>query len=161
MKKDPPIKRHEALISFSKDHHFGLLLVWKIRQGLKMDVAPERISNYAIFFFETDLREHFEKEEETLFSKLEPNDTLRKQAYREHTQIQSLVGQISQNKSDTVILEKFAETLESHIRFEERILFNHLQNILSEEELIKGAKEHGKHHGNPDDKWSDHFWISK
>ena len=51
MKNQAPIKRHQAIVSFSKDHHFGLLLVWKIRQGLKKSIDPVRISNYVLFFF--------------------------------------------------------------------------------------------------------------
>lgn len=50
MKNQAPIKRHQAIVSFSKDHHFGLLLIWKIRQGLNKAVNPERISNYVTFF---------------------------------------------------------------------------------------------------------------
>ena len=52
-----PIKRHPAIVSFSKDHHFGLLLVWKIRQGLSRQVDPERISNYTGYFFKEDLEQ--------------------------------------------------------------------------------------------------------
>ena len=47
-----PIKRSQALIQFSREHHFGLLLVWKMRQGLKENIEPIRISDYTIFIFE-------------------------------------------------------------------------------------------------------------
>ena len=67
MKDHAPIKRHQALVSFSKEHHFGLLLVWKIRQGLANAVSAERISRYVLFFFNEDLKFHFREEEELLF----------------------------------------------------------------------------------------------
>ena len=38
--KKTPIKRHDALKHFSRDHHFGLLLVWKIREGVKLSETP-------------------------------------------------------------------------------------------------------------------------
>jgi len=38
-----PIKRNEALKPLSRDHHHGLLLCWKIRQGIKLNIEPERI----------------------------------------------------------------------------------------------------------------------
>lgn len=67
MKDQAPIKRHQAIISFSKDHHFGLLLVWKIRQGLEKAVNAERISKYVVYFFKEDLEKHFKDEELLLF----------------------------------------------------------------------------------------------
>jgi len=161
MKNSSPIKRHQALISFSKDHHFGLLLVWKIRRGLSMNIEPERMSKYAVFFFQNDLAHHFKLEEQTLFSKLPPDDLLGLQAYQEHENIGSLVDRLQKDRSNPGIVGEFAEALESHIRFEERVLFNHLQTTLSDEQLIKGLEEHGKHECNVDDKWSDHFWTGK
>ena len=67
MKNQTPIKRHQAVVSFSKDHHFGLLLVWKIRQGLGKSVNAERISKYVVYFFKEDLEKHFKDEELLLF----------------------------------------------------------------------------------------------
>ena len=65
-----PIKRHSALLEFSREHHFGLLLVWKIRQGLKRDIDLIRITDYTVFLFEKDLIQHFKEEEKNLFSKI-------------------------------------------------------------------------------------------
>ena len=67
MKTSTPLKRHPAIVSFSKDHHFGLLLVWKIRQGLAKAVDAERISKYVLYFFREDLEKHFQEEERLLF----------------------------------------------------------------------------------------------
>lgn len=62
MKDHTPLKRHQAIVSFSRDHHFGLLLVWKIRQGLNKAVTAERISNYVLFLFKEDIEKHFREE---------------------------------------------------------------------------------------------------
>ena len=67
MNTTTPIKRHPSLVAFSRDHHFGLLLVWKIKYGLDNGIAPERISNYVLYFFEQDLEAHFKEEEQKLF----------------------------------------------------------------------------------------------
>lgn len=61
MENHTPQKRHQAIVSFSKDHHFGLLLVWKIRQGLNKAVNPERISNYVTFFLKKTLKNILKK----------------------------------------------------------------------------------------------------
>ena len=63
METKKPIKRDPAIVTFSKDHHFALLLVWKIRQGLKNEIETSRIINYATHFFDNDLIFHFEEEE--------------------------------------------------------------------------------------------------
>lgn len=159
--KKAPIKRHPALVQLSRDHHFGLLLVWKIRQGIKKDIAKERISNYILFFFNEDLKDHFKEEETNIFSKLPEDNPLYIQAISEHTEIYKLVEKIKQNPENETLLTFFADTLEKHIRFEERSLFNYLQEILSEEELVDLIKEDTHQKENIDLKWNDQFWAYK
>ena len=160
MKDHAPIKRHQALVSFSKEHHFGLLLVWKIRQGLANAVSAERISRYVLFFFNEDLKIHFKEEEELLFSKLPASDTLRIQAEEEHKEIYRLIAVITQTANDEKLLRQFADTLDKHIRFEERTLFNHLQTHVTPEELEEISKRFSNS-VDLDSKWDDVFWLRK
>lgn len=161
MKDLSPIKRHQALVSFSKDHHFGLLLVWKIRQGLAKAVSNERISNYVLFFFTEDLEKHFKEEEQLLFSELPADDTLRKRAEAEHQAINNLVAAVTANKDDANLLNQFAHALEQHIRFEERELFNHLQKNIEAEKLATIAGRFANSSKAIDDRWKDVFWEIK
>ena len=133
--KDHPIKRHQALVSFSRDHHFGLLLVWKIKQGLANAIDAERISNYVLYFFEKDLQQHFEEEEQILFPKLPVDNVLRRRAEKEHAMIYDMIGQLRNDRTNEKLLLQFAETLKDHIRFEERELFAFLQHVLTDKEL--------------------------
>lgn len=159
MKSHTPLKRHQAIVSFSKDHHFGLLLVWKIRQGLNKAVSPDRISNYVLFFFKEDLEKHFKEEEQLLFIQLPVDDVLRKRAEADHLDIYKLVTAIGENKEDTLLLRQLADKLEEHIRFEERELFNHLQDNISDDELDVIAKRFSTDSKAIDDKWDDIFWV--
>ncbi len=161
MNNHTPQKRHEAIVSFSKDHHFGLLLVWKIRQGLNKDIIPERISNYVIFFFDEDLEKHFLEEEQLLFSKLPPDDPLREQAEKDHLTIRKLVADIEKKKDDAILLNKLADELERHIRFEERSLFNHLQESILPDDLVTIAHRIANSSKTIDEKWEDDFWVIK
>jgi hemerythrin len=161
MENTTPIKRHPAIVSFSKDHHFGLLLVWKIRQGLSRQAEPERISNYALFFFKEDLEQHFKDEEALLFCRLPVDDDLRKQAEADHQAINDLVASIGKDKTDIDLLKSFADLLEKHIRFEERELFNHLQENISGEGLEEISRRFPGNHADIDEKWEDHFWIKR
>ena len=161
MKNQTPIKRHQAVVSFSKDHHFGLLLVWKIRQGLGKSVNAERISKYVVYFFKEDLEKHFKDEEQLLFCRLPVDDALRKRAEEEHQSIYNLVNAIDENKNDTKLLNQLANELEKHIRFEERELFNHLQKKLMPADLELIEKRVSNDGKTVDEKWEDVFWEIK
>jgi len=155
-----PIKRHQALVQLSRDHHFGLLLVWKIRYGLKNSIETERIKNYIRFFFEEDLKEHFQEEERNLFSKLPKDNPYYLQAMDEHQEIYKLIEEMESGTNRKSLVEEFANILEKHIRFEERTLFNYLQTKLSTEELNNLYSEESTK-ATTDDRWNDHFWTSK
>lgn len=161
MKDNTPIKRHLAMVSFSKDHHFGLLLAWKIRQGLKKVVNAERISKYVVYFFKADLKKHFNDEEQFLFCKLPESDVLRKRAEADHQSIYNLVNDIDKNKNDTKLLTQLANELEKHIRFEERELFNHLQEKITPADLELIEKRISSNGKTIDEKWNDVFWEIK
>ena len=161
MKENAPIKRSPALVSFSKDHHFGLLLVWKIRHGLHQAVSAERISAYVLFSFKEDLEKHFKDEEQLLFCKLPMDDILRKQAEEDHQEIYNLVVEIGKKDDNINLLNRFAIALEKHIRFEERELFNHLQSNIAEDELEEIAGRLYNDTKAIDAKWKDTFWENK
>ncbi len=161
MKDQIPIKRHQAIVSFSKDHHFGLLLVWKIRQGLEKAVNAERISKYVVYFFKEDLQRHFKDEEQLLFCKLPVDDALRKRAEEEHQSIYDLVTAIDENKNDANLLNQLENELEKHIRFEERELFNHLQTKITPAGLELIEKRISNNGKTIDEKWEDVFWEIK
>jgi hemerythrin-like domain-containing protein len=153
-----PIKRHEALVPFSRDHHYSLLLVWKIRHGMRHSLQPERISDYVVFFFTEDLQHHFKEEEKFLFSRLPAKDKLRIRAEKEHKQIYELYSRIGKNRGDISLLKQFADLLESHIRYEEITLYEHLQNNVPEEILSDILIHSIKQTHDVDSRWADKFW---
>jgi hemerythrin-like domain-containing protein len=143
METHKPIKRNKAFVQFSIEHHFGLLQVWQIRQDLANGIDAQLISKHTLEFFDKGLRVHFKREEAFLFSKLPVGDLLREQAENEHKQLYQLIDNISKNRGDGQLLQQFAGLLEAHIRFEERVLFNHLQEVMGEEELERLLVEVG------------------
>jgi len=156
-----PIKRNPALVELSRDHHFALLLLWKIREGLKKQVQPDRIGSYVIHFFDTDLRPHFNAEEELLFNRLPANQELRIQAEDEHRRLHGLIDTLRSNPGNPDALKRFSETLESHIRFEERTLFNYLQENIPEVELSGIAASLNQRAPVSAAPWPDIFWDKK
>jgi hemerythrin-like domain-containing protein len=152
-----PIRRNLALVAFSKDHHFSLLLVWKIRQGLRLGIENIRIASYINFFFDENLEEHFKEEEKLLFTQLDKSDELRTRAEKEHDKLRKLNKKIALS-ADGPLIEKFTGLLEDHIRFEERSLFEHIQQYFTELQL-QSIAEKMKDTGKKEEKWKDSFWI--
>ena len=160
MAKNKPLKRHKALVELSKDHHFGLLLCWKLRKGFASGIAENRMVAYLSYFFEEHLKEHFRIEEEEIFPTLPQEDLLRKEAERQHQELYALISQIQEKEGKEVsnLLKQMEEKLVKHIRFEERELFTHIQASLSEEKLQEVAERMEIRHTKKEDQWQDQFW---
>ena len=150
-----PIKRHEALQPISREHHHGLLLSWKIREGFRLKVDPMRIKNYTDWFWENHLLSHFKFEEAYIFPLLEAENKLIKRALREHGRLKSLFSSSDKVERNLSLIE---EELIAHIRFEERILFKEIEQVTSEEQMKNIEKEHSK---NMVGEWEDDFWSRK
>ena len=134
--KTKPIKRSEHIMKLSKEHHFGLLFCWKIRQGLK-------------------------REEETiLFSPLK--DELVRKAIEDHKQIKHILNALQESSAHDAKqkLLHLANLVDNHIRYEERELFPHLEKMLSDEQLEKIGKQLDALQPSPlTDDFGDQFWI--
>ena len=148
-----PIKRNEAFKPLSRDHHHGLLLCWKLKEGFKKGVSSERMKQYIDYFWLTHLMDHFRIEEKYIFPILGNDNELIMQALEEHRSLGLLFAKETEVAQ---ALQKIIEELELHIRFEERVLFNKIQQVATEEQLTKIEKHHSASE-IPDD-WKDRFW---
>jgi hemerythrin superfamily protein len=156
-----PIKRNENIVILSREHHFGLLFCWKIRQGIRKNAAADRIKNYVNYFWHTHLHTHFEEEEIYMFLKV--NDEACRKALEQHEQISLRIKQIldAETPLGYDILAQLADLVEAHIRFEERELFPHLEKVLTEGELKRiGAALEQSHTAPHTDNYPDAFWIN-
>lgn len=151
--KAEPIKRNNVLKPLSREHHHGLLLCWKIRTGLKNSIEIGRIKAYTDWFFKNSLLAHFNIEEEFIFPLLGNENDLVKKALTDHRRIKRLFDDTKDIKKSLSLLE---EELETHIRFEERILFGEIQKIATPHELDLIMKIHSENSVYED--WGDEFW---
>lgn len=149
------MKRNENLVPLSRDHHFGLLCVWKIRQGLNKGISYERIKKYINYFWETHLCKHFEIEDNVL-PPMEI-ESLQTQMDKEHSEIKRLVKTINQSDNKQ-LLSDFADALYKHIRFEERVVFAHFEENISDEMMEKIGAEILQIHQKEEDNYPDEFW---
>lgn len=151
--KAEPIKRSNALRPLSREHHHGLLLCWKIRMGLKNSIEIDRIKAYTDWFYKNSLLPHFNIEEEFIFPLVGNENDLVKRALTDHRRIKRLFDDTKDIKKSLSLLE---EELETHIRFEERILFGEIQKIATPHELDLIMKIHSENSVYED--WGDEFW---
>lgn len=137
------MKRHPALIELSRDHHKGLLLAQLMKKdappykGLPTDPAGKCAYFHAEF--EVKLKAHFEEEEKILFPNVSSASVEIKQLceelIEEHQQLYTLKTQLNPEKPDTTIMHEAGRLLEQHIRKEERVLFQKIQETLSKDAL--------------------------
>jgi hypothetical protein len=150
---NPPIKRHVGLQDLSRDHHDGLLLCWKIREGFRKKIELKRIWEYVLHVYQKALQPHFQIEENHIFPLLPADHPLLIQAQLDHDELRRLFN--TKNDPQTA-LPKIEKKLSAHIRFEEREMFQELQKLVPEKQLIEISRRHnGKHKDN----WNDSFWL--
>ena len=132
--------RHTSLQPLSRQHHQGLLASLLLEKGLKKNASLKLMRDFIIQFWEDELRVHFEKED-LLFLPLAYKYPVLIEALtqlkNEHQEIRLIIQKLN-NEARAEQLEtiaSFANALEKHIRFEERQLFNAIQEALPEDEL--------------------------
>ena len=159
MLEKKPIKRSGHIVKLSKDHHLTLLFCWKIRSGLKLEIAPERIIKYVYYFWQYHMQPHFTEEETILFAPV--NDAAVQKALDEHAQIAEQIKALNSIDGNAVHqLSVLADTVDQHVRYEERTLFPHLEKALSNEQLNNIGKLLAAHHALAlKDDFADEFWL--
>jgi iron-sulfur cluster repair protein YtfE (RIC family) len=153
-----PIRRSAALAPLSRDHHDGLLLAWKIRQGIKHHVPLLRIAAYCQWFLQHHLLQHFEQEERVLVPFLGMGSELSSRIIEEHRAIKTTITGLVE-KPEPQILEQLASLVTEHIRFEERTLFNEVEKLATPQQLAQMGKDLEEE--KVADLWEDEFWVNK
>jgi hemerythrin-like domain-containing protein len=138
------MKRHESLIPLSHEHKSTLFLANQLKfNAPEYPGYPKDVNGKAILLageFEFNIKEHFRKEEEILFKGVRTKSSelrrLVSELTIEHLKITQLIQQVIL-KPGAELLNEIGELLQSHIRKEERQLFELIQQTLSEDELIE------------------------
>ena len=152
-----PQKRHVSLQPLSREHHQALLLCWKFRQGFAKGVEPERMMKYAGWFWTTYLAPHFKAEEDVFFPILAKDHPGIIKALKQHKDLKAMFH--SKDSDVAYTLRQIAFELEQHIRFEERDLFNDIQEKASPAQLEELTKLHTEE--KFEENIEDMFWIEE
>lgn len=154
MEQTKPVKRHVALQSFSREHRIELLIGWKIRQGFRKNVSLSRIKKYTDWVFKNYVKPHFENEEKYILPLLDESDKIRKRIITEHRRLERLFNDNEDVKRALSLIE---EELDAHIRYEEKVLFEKIQEIATEAQLEEIQRFHYEIKEN--ENWNDKFWV--
>ncbi len=152
-----PQKRHASLQPLSREHHQALLLCWKFRQGFAKGVEPERMMKYAGWFWTTYLAPHFKAEEDVFFPILAKDHPGIIKALKQHKDLKAMFH--SKDSDVAYTLRQIAFELEQHIRFEERELFNDIQEKASPVQLESLTKLHTEE--KFEENIEDMFWVEE
>ncbi len=139
------MKRDIHLIPISRQHHQMLMLAQLLKKnappykGLPSDLVGK--AHYALLKFKTLIKPHFQNEEDNLIAKLRNYDPdveqLCQEILEEHQNLEESFEQIRQHHLSEDILDTLGKQLELHIRKEERVFFQMIQEKLKPEEMEK------------------------
>ncbi|MDP4284550.1 MAG: hemerythrin domain-containing protein [Bacteroidota bacterium] len=151
-----PIKRNANIVKLSRDHHASLLFCWKLRQGIKRHASIEKMRKYVQYFLNQHFTPHFKEEEEILFAPLKDKQV--EKAFDDHIEIKKVANDIIFPHSELQLnnFSALADMVDEHVRYEERILFPHLEKELTETQLQNiGLRISGE---PLKDNFEDAFW---
>jgi len=125
------MKRVPELRDLSDDHHTGLVLARRCKQAGGRDAAstPEAVWQQVLEAFAGHLEPHFRIEEDHLLPALEAigEGSLAERIREDHRELRALRDAGHPTRASVA---RFGELLEAHIRYEERQVFEPVQQRL-------------------------------
>jgi len=155
-----PIKRSPQLAPLSREHHDGLLFAWKIKQGIENKTPLEVMRQYTLWYWRHHIKPHFFQEEKILLPYMSSGHPMAIKLLEDHDHIRELILGLDDvaDKRSLIIL---SDLLNTHIRFEERELFVHLEKILNPEQLDTVFTQLERHPVHCEHEWKEEFCVKK
>jgi len=139
------MRRHDALIPLTHDHHHALARARRLRLAAASGDGEEQRAAAVEFveFFLDDSLLHFREEEEIFFplvidrpdAPIELLSRLLLEHVRMHRLVRSLRTEVEEGAPAPETLHAIGELLAAHIRVEEAELFPLMERLVSEEDL--------------------------
>lgn len=133
------MKRHEALVPLSREHHDALILAQLLKKdapdykGLPTDEKGK--VEYTLQMFNSKLKHHFAVEDKLLAVAKHYHPSiaqLTEEIKNEHEQLTKMIHHLSKSNELIVDLDALGNYLEQHVRKEERVLFPLIQEHCDE-----------------------------
>jgi hemerythrin-like domain-containing protein len=123
--------RDPSLIPLSRQHQHGLALCVLTRRALEQNSSAENVAAVARRIadqYDIELANHFEVEEQVLFPAC-GNAPIVAELIAEHRRLEAMVAGLRTSATVETLLA-FCDLLSAHIRREERVLFEDIQQTL-------------------------------
>lgn len=140
------MKRDISLVRLSRDHQRGLALskhVENVFAGIE-ETPLARLRDEVIDFWRTGLLPHFRAECECVLARLarhvRADDELLTRTERDHVALHALITDLRETEDEPeqrVLIGEIAALLKEHIRWEESVLFEATQTLLSADALTR------------------------
>ena len=129
--------RDKALVPLSRQHQHALALCVRIDRA-KAEADLEFWQAEITAHFQQEISVHFAAEEQVLFPaarKFSELAALVEELFSEHMMLREDFGQAEAGRLSAEALLAFAQRISSHIRKEERQLFERMQALMTSEEM--------------------------
>jgi hemerythrin-like domain-containing protein len=131
-----PVKRTEELQPLSRQHHNGLLFCLLLKKGIDKQADLNVMQEFIQSFWYKDLHHHFDLEEIYLAPLQKQYHQLQsplERMVKEHYDLKNIINENSLNITYATVKE-LRDTLEAHIRFEERELFPLIEETITQQQ---------------------------
>ena len=160
------MKRSYALETLSWEHHNGLVLAFRLEQGLQFGTSLQELKNYLLHVWQSALRFQFQVEENYLL--IEACKQVLQEDFKrmceEHQEFYSLIKSLKHCEKEEKInqmINSFYHKLKDHIRFEEREFFPKVEKALSKIDARQLGQKLHELHEPVDLSWPVEFWKKK
>ncbi|HMN20401.1 MAG TPA: hemerythrin domain-containing protein [Ottowia sp.] len=131
------MKRDPRLVGLSREHHHALVLAVHLGKAVRAHAALDAAAHELARRFRAEIEPHFRVEEEILLPALRAlgadSRALVRRAEADHAWLRAGAARAEAGASDH--LAAWGERLAAHVRFEERELFEHAQQVLAPQVL--------------------------
>ncbi|MCP5066852.1 MAG: hemerythrin domain-containing protein [bacterium] len=130
------MKRDRRLRQLSDDHHQALVLARRATSAASAEPEASAAAwEEVVRRFNSELAQHFSVEEQHMLPPLERvgGGALAKRTRDDHAELRRIV--LEDGHDLATRLDRFGALLRDHVRFEERVLFEAVQERLSDAEL--------------------------
>lgn len=156
------MKRDSRLETLSWEHHHGLVVAFRLQRGLEKKAGTEILREYLLHIWGSALAHHFWQEEQTLLPALDAlseGNQLLGLMVDDHRDFRQMIRKIEGHPANLgAELSAFANKLNKHIRFEERLLFPYIENHVPAPQLKTIGEFLHEKHVSVNICWTDEFW---
>jgi iron-sulfur cluster repair protein YtfE (RIC family) len=145
------MKRSDALVELSRDHHHGLVVAQQLVRATPETATVARSAFLA--YWEHEGREHFRIEEEVVLPAFarrgSPTHEDVVRVLTDHVELRRLAADLAADpRPAPERLHELGERLRAHIRHEERVVFPLIEAALPDDELVALAAAVAREHGD-------------